>query len=303
MQNDISQNSISQNSISQNGISQNGISQNKGTKKKIGKKVFGILMLLGVVIMACCIIFCFSKEAKHGNFENGTTESRKCFSKEEVVDVVYVGNSLLQVPGIPEKVETYAKNSGYQFISHSYLLSGGTLAKSLERVELLDEMKQDLLNADVLVLQEYGDHYETTYEDICKFVQLCGEDTEVYYYMTEFDYDNVLLKKIAFDERVHLIPAVAMVEIATIDMGYDYEEMLKPGDYHPSQTYAHLCGLFTFSAISGQKCVDYPLTENDMILKYMKGETLEEKKAFFEEMYGLVDPMTWYYEEAVKNWE
>lgn len=297
-------------------------------KKSIGKKIFDVLVLLGVIVMVFCIVYCFVMDAMYGHLADGMgigeltsgaaarekwieeeianiqqTEPRKVFTKEEVVDVVYVGNSLLQVPGIPSKVESYAEKSGYTFVSHEYLLSGGSLQKSLERAEMLEDMKEALLAADVVVLQEYGSHYESTYEDICEFVKLCGEETEVYYYMTEFDCDYDLLKKIAVDERVHLIPAINMTDIATVDMGYEYEEMTKPGDYHPSQTYAHICGLFTFSVISGQKCSDYPLADDDKILEYMKGETLEEKKAFFEEMYYLADLLIGFYEESAKNWE
>ena len=121
--------------------------------------------------------------------------------------------------------------------------------------------------------------------------------------MTEFDFDTELLKKIAVDERVHLIPATMLIEIAVEDLGYDYEEMTKPGDYHPSQTYAHLCGLFTFSTISGQKCLDYPLVEGDKLLEYLKGKTFEEKQNCFETMYELADVMAGYYEEVVKTWE
>ncbi|MBQ7359750.1 MAG: hypothetical protein IJW63_06640 [Lachnospiraceae bacterium] len=297
-------------------------------KKSIGKKIFDVFVLLGVIVMVFCIVYCFAMDAMYGHLadrmgigeliraaaagEKGIaeeianiqqTEPRKVFAKEEVVDVVYVGNSLLLVPDIPNKVESYAEKSGYTFVSHEYLLSGGSLQQSLDRAEMLEDMREALLVADIVVLQEYGSHYETTYEDICEFVKLCGEETEVYYYMTEFDFDYELLKKIAVDERVHLIPALNMTEIATGNMGYEYEEMTKPGDYHPSQTYAHICGLFTFSVISGQKCSDYPLADDDKILEYMKGETLEDKKACFEEMYYQADLLIGFYEENAKNWK
>lgn len=274
-------------------------------KQGLWKRIVNVL----VVCLGFVAIYCGAATAEHDE-GNGTSvpdfshmEPRKIFTKEETVHVVYVGNSLLQVPGIPDKVNTYAENSGYHFENHSYLVSGGTLEKSLKRVALLDTMKQDLLDADVLVLQEYGNDYDTTYEDICEFVKLCGEDTEVYYYMTEFDYDVELLKKISYDERVHLIPASLIVEIASTDMGFEYDEMFKPGDYHPSQTYAHLCGLFTFSMISGQDCTQYPIVDDEKLMEYMKGDTIEAKKACFEEMYLIVDSIAGYYEEAVKGWK
>ena len=115
----------------------------------------------------------------------------------------------------------------------------------------------DLLDADVLVLQEYGN-----------------------------DYDVELLKKISYDERVHLIPASLIVEIASTDMGFEYDEMFKPGDYHPSQTYAHLCGLFTFSMISGQDCVKYPLADDEKLMECMKGDSIEEKRVL--SLFGLI---------------
>ena len=200
-------------------------------KQGLWKRIVNVV----VVCLGFVAIYFGAATAEHDE-GNGTSvpnfshmEPRKTFTKEETVHVVYVGNSLLQVPGIPDKVTTYAENSGYHFENHSYLVSGGTLEKSLKRVALLDTMKQDLLDADVLVLQEYGNDYDTTY--------------------------------------------------------------------------AHLCGLFTFSMISGQDCVKYPLADDEKLMEYMKGDSIEEKRACFDEMYMIVDSIAGYYEEAVKGWK
>ncbi len=266
--------------------------KNKGKMILVGSAVFVALLIVGVVL--------WNIVSKQNMGEN--KEARRTFPKEEMIDIVYVGNSLLEVPGIPDKVEKCAEACGYTLKSHSYFLSGGTLKKSLERVEMLDNMRENIQNADVLVLQEYGNNYETTYEDILAFVALCSDDTEVYYYMTEFDFDESLLEKIANDERVHLISASELTMQATILCGYDYEkDMLKPGDYHPSQTYAHLCGVFTFSTIVGQKCIDYPISEEDDIFEYLKGADASEKMECFRTLYECADLIIEQHEGMLKT--
>lgn len=267
--------------------------------KKTIKRILCIMLCAVVLLIGGYFVWNIALDAYRENHK----EVKKSFSKEDEIDVVYIGNSLLAVPGISYKVEKCAQVSGYTINTHDYLSSGATLKEALERAEKLDVMKTALAEAEVVVLQEYGNHYETTYDDICEIVKLCGEEAEIYYYMTDFDYDQTLLQNIANNERVHLIPAADIVMLAVMELGYDYEtDMLKPGDYHPSQTYAHICGLVTFSAITGQKCMDYPITEEDDIFSYMKGETAAEKQECFNQLYEMADELIANYENSFKTW-
>jgi len=261
----------------------------------------------GLIIVVCAVgLFIAGKLIWNMSLEiyrDNHKEVTKSFSKEETIDVVYIGNSLLAVPGIPYKVEKCAEVSGYSINTYDYLSSGASLRDALERLKKLDAMQIALAEAEVVILQEYGNHYETTYDDICEIAKFCGEETEIYYYLTEFDFEETLLKDIANNEKIHMIPATELVWFAVLDQGYDYEaDMLKQGDYHPSQTYAHICGLMTFSAITGQKCMDYPIAEGDDILAYMQGETTAEKLACFNALYEMADLMLEDYENSLKTW-
>ena len=68
------------------------------------------------------------------------------------------------------------------------------------------DVGEEYRNADILLIQEYGNHYETTYDDLCELIEnYCKDDVIVYYYTTEWDYPARYLQKISDDARIHIL--------------------------------------------------------------------------------------------------
>ena len=297
-------------------------------KRKIILAAEIILIFLGIIIISVKIISNNTKtdhvdesdQSESQNFEsdsgsmNGTTEftidtsvenkemsERKTFSADEQIDVVLIGNSLMMSNNMYDNLKYMSEVYSYNFEMHTLCGYEATISDSLAKLsnEKLAEMMRD---AEVVVFQEYGHADDTTYEDIYKILEYCSEDVEAYYYTTVFDFDEVLIEKIAEDERIHLVPSNALIQYVTRYGYFTSDDLTVEGDFHPNETDGYLVSLILFAEITGEKCVDYPNKyTNDRLMMCMPGDNVGAQIKAFNDIYSKADDMISVYEVSWRN--
>lgn len=219
-------------------------------------------------------------------------ETSATFATEDEVDVVFMGNSLIRVDSVSKKVGNIADAYGYHFNIHELSSDGASLASHFKSIAAFKSSQECLADADIVIFQEYGKHYDDTIESMHKIIDKYCPNAEIYYFTTLFDtYLEDYYKEIVEDPKIHLIPVwESIAEILLQSGAFTIDDLLLESDYHPTDLQGTLSSLMVFSKITGQKCIDYPnMSVEDSFFSIIPGNDLEEKKEVFTKLYGEVD--------------
>lgn len=234
-------------------------------------------------------------------------ETYRTFEAGDDIDVVFVGNSLMRVDELYQKVEYVASAYGYNMTAHEFSRDGFSISEHIYSIEIAEALQITLAKADVVIFQEYGGCYDTTYDDIREIVSRYCPNAEIYYFTTDFDYldseYNTYYSQIANDPDIHIIPAGTFVESVTDDGQnmYSYSDLHLEGDYHPNDAQGWLVSLLVFCEITGQRCIDYPnLSLSDNFFYSMKGDGFEQKSEWFYKIYRDADELIATHENLIK---
>lgn len=99
-----------------------------------------------------------------------------------------------------------------------------------------------------------------------------------YYYMTEFDdREGELVKKLK-KRGVGIIQAESAIE-SLYGMGYNYEDLHEPNDYHPNEYNGYTASILMYAKIFNKKCTGYPVEKCPKKYRaFLKGNNWAAKK-------------------------
>lgn len=200
-------------------------------------------------------------------------------AKKKTYTVTIVGNSLMGNGSQKKYFKQIAKLYGtnikvYDQINNGYQLSDHVLDAKFNEYNIRKQLKK----SDIVIFQEYGTRYETTYKDILKLQKYMKKSARSYYYQTEFDVPGGELIQKLTKHGVKIIRAEAAIRRLQ-DLGYMYEELHEPGDYHPNQYNGYTAAILMYTQIFGKKCTGYPVEKCPKKYRtFLRGKDWTEKK-------------------------
>lgn len=219
------------------------------------------------------------------------------FDINEPKTMIFVGNSLLNTPQTDRYFKKLVEEKGNPLTVISELYNGSNIKYHLDWLETDEEWRIPYAEADIILFQEYGGYYDTTYEDICVIIDnYCKEDVLVYYYTTEFDSKNDLIDKITKDERMHIIDYGTVMEklnclvfegVEGDSSGYEY--LHEPNDYHPNLLNGFLASAYIYNQLY-KTSFDYTYDMlDDNMKEKIPGETEEDKTQNYNMMIEVIN--------------
>lgn len=234
-------------------------------------------------------------DAKKNKFDANNLETDKLFDTESDCYVVMIGNSLLQKGEVAKRFQNIATSMGSKVTAEGEFFMGKSLAEIADFVNEtsgLEYVWEELAEADVVVLQEYGGYYETTLEDMNKYIDTyCKDDVTVYYYSTEFDtidsdFGNDYMQEYQ-DAGINVLLTCQMLEKLNEEFGSDYFHL---ADYHPNELSGYCSALFMYSKLYKVSASDVPLSAMDEeAYSLMPGNSDEEKSANYDKITSIID--------------
>lgn len=200
-------------------------------------------------------------------------------AKKKTYKVTIVGNSLVRTGSQKKYLKEIAKLYGtdikvYDQINDGYELSDHVLDAKTNTYNICKQLKK----SDIVIFQEYGTRYDTTYKDIVKLQKYMKKSARSYYYMTEFDVPGGDLIRKLSKRGVKIIEAESAVQ-SLQEFGYMYEELHQPGDYHPNEFNGYTAALLMYTQIFDKKCTAYPIEKCPKKYRtYLRGKDWTEKK-------------------------
>ena len=219
------------------------------------------------------------------------------FDVTETKTIVFTGNSLLNTPQTDRYFKKLVEEKGNPLNVVSELYNGSNIKYHLDWLETDEDWRIPYAEADIILFQEYGADYETTYENICKIIDnYCKEDVIVYYYTTEFDYNGELIEKITNDERMHIIDygtvmeKLNSLEFVGVEDGISaYEYLHQKNDYHPNTLNGFLASAYIYNQLY-KTSFDYTYDMLDETMKEnIPGGTEEEKITNYNMMVEVIN--------------
>ena len=248
------------------------------------------------------------------------------FATNQPVTILFAGNSLLKTPDTCYYFEKLVNRYQLPVNIERELWDGMNIRFQVSLAESDTDVAEEYRQADIVILQEYGMHYDTTYQDICELIEkYCKKDVVVYYYTTEFDKPFQYLKEISDHEKIHIIDfgkvqqklnsipikeeeeKAAMQETLgrslygndweqlskTDKMGIDvtmYDFLHKVNDYHPNELNGFLAAAYIYTQLYKTTFEDYDYEELDDNLKnLLPGLTEETKRDYYREMIKMLN--------------
>lgn len=211
------------------------------------------------------------------------------FPIDRDIKILFAGNSLFGEPKVDKYFETLVERYSLnveEVIREIFYGQSIRYQLSLIDDDDWDFVKEDYANADVILFQEYGGAYETTYEDIRTLIDhYCKEDVVVYYYTTQYDYRDSYLKKMAEDEQIHVLDFGTVLHRLDEDCSYLYQSDL----VHPNELEGFMAAGYIYSQLYKTTFSDYPYEELPENLKELiPGESDAEKEEFYGRMLGIL---------------
>ena len=124
----------------------------------------------------------------------GPLKTQDVYAKKRTYKVTVIGNSLMRTGSQLKYLKQIGKlynvdikifnqlHDGYELSDHVYNAKNNKL-----------NIRNQLKKSDIVIFQEYGTHYQTTYKDIVNLQKYMKKSARSYYYMTEFDEGNTTL--------------------------------------------------------------------------------------------------------------
>lgn len=216
------------------------------------------------------------------------------------LNMVFTGNSLINTPQTDRYFGNLIKDKGLSINVKSEAYNGYTIEEHLSWFEFDEDWKIPYAEADIILFQEYGGRYETTYENMCEILdKYCKEDVIVYYYTTEFDYNGELIEKITNDDRMHIIDYGTVMEklnnLEFVGVNYTdeymsaYEYLHEPNDYHPNLLNGFLASAYIYNQLY-KTSFDYTYDMlDDNMKEKIPGGTEEDKTQNYNMMIEIIN--------------
>lgn len=208
-------------------------------------------------------------------------------TKQKNWKVAVIGNSLMRLGNQTKYLQEIGQLYGTNITIDYHLIDGFTLHQHLTNVkDDQNETRRALKTADIVIFQEYGTRYATTYKDISAMCKYMRCSARAYYYMTEFDNENYLLTRNTKDDLiaklkkngVNIIEAESLIQ-SLLNMKYRYTQLHMPNDYHPNAANGYTCSILMYCQIFDKKCTDYPIRNCPKNYRsFLKGKTWTKKQ-------------------------
>ncbi|MBQ3545612.1 MAG: hypothetical protein IJA34_11620 [Lachnospiraceae bacterium] len=219
------------------------------------------------------------------------------FDTTEPKTMIFTGNSLLNTPQTDRYFKKLVEEKGNPLTVVSELYNGSNIKYHLDWLETDEDWRIPYAKADIILFQEYGGYYDTTYENICEIIDnYCKENVLVYYYTTEFDSKNDLIDKITKDERMHVIDYGTVMEKLNclVFEGVEgdssaYEYLHQKNDYHPNMLNGFLASAYIYNQLY-KTSFDYTYDMlDDNMKEKIPGETDEDKIMNYNMMLEVIN--------------
>lgn len=219
------------------------------------------------------------------------------FEVNEDSNILFVGNSLFNTPQTFFYFQKIIEENNFPLNVMWDVLDGTDIKTHLNWIEMDDELLEDYGKADIIIFQEYGNRYDTTYEDICAILETyCKEDVLVYYYTTAFDYCGELIEKITEDDRMHVIDYGTLMErldrveiIGDKDGNMGMEFLYIQNDYHPNELNGFMAAAYIYNQLY-RTTFDKTYDELDENMKCkIPGDTEEAKITNYNAMIEVIN--------------
>lgn len=208
-------------------------------------------------------------------------------TKQKNWKVAVIGNSLMRLGNQTKYLQEIGQLYGTKITIDYHLIDGFTLHQHLTNVkDDQNETRKALKTADIVIFQEYGTRYATTYKDISAMCKYMRCSARAYYYMTEFDNENYLLTRNTKDDLiaklkkngVNIIEAESLIQ-SLLNMKYRYTQLHMPKDYHPNAANGYSCSILMYCQIFDKKCTNYPIRNCPKNYRsFLKGKTWMKKQ-------------------------
>lgn len=259
-------------------------------RRKYMKKKFIIFTSVSSLLIVLLLIISLSR-ISHVPFSGQSISTKQpqttAQTKQKDWKVTVIGNSLMRVGNQTKYLQEIGGLYGTKITINYHLIDGATLHQHLTDVmEDKNETRKALKTADIVIFQEYGTRYATTYEDISSMRKYMPSSARTYYYMTEFDNQIYQFTKNTPDDLiaklkksgVNIIKAEALIQ-SLLNMNYRYEQLHLPNDYHPNIANGYTCSILMYCQIFDKKCTDYPIRKcPENYRSFLKGDTWAKKQ-------------------------
>lgn len=222
-------------------------------------------------------------------------QSEKLIDTESDNYVVMIGNSLLQKGDVAKRFENIVNAMGNSVTTEGEYFMGKSLAEIADYITETDGLEyvgEELAEADVVIFQEYGGYYDTTLEDMKKYIDTyCSDDVVAYYYSTEFDSDYSQLNEDYIakyeDAGINVLLTCDMLSRLNEEFGYEYFHL---EDYHPNELSGYFSALFLYSKLYKVSATEVPINIMDeTAYELMPGNSDEEKANNYDIITNIID--------------
>lgn len=164
-------------------------------------------------------------------------------------NLLFIGNSLIRTGALPENTAKLFSENGADINVFACKKDGYTLARH-ETDFAKGDFENEIANADIVVLQEYGTDYFPTRNSVEKILARLKKGAVVYYLLTEWDVGRNRINELR-DLPVSFIPSGYVHDRAVKENIFDYDDLHLPEDYHPSVLYGKIAAAAVFLAVTG----------------------------------------------------
>ena len=241
-------------------------------QRKHRKETMARRFCLGLVLVAFLMVAI-------GGFLT-TPGTQNVDAKKRTYKITVVGNSLMRTGSQLKYFKQIAKLYNTDVKIYNQVTDGAGIIDHVIDAKYDDNnIRKQLKKSDIVIFQEYGTEYETTYEDIVKLQKYMKKSARSYYYMTEFDgSDSALYQKLQ-KRGVKFIYAETLIG-ELYGLGYSYDDLHNSGDYHPNENNGYTAAILMFNTIFNTKCTSYPVEKCPKNYRtFLKGKNWKKKKA------------------------
>jgi hypothetical protein len=205
-----------------------------------------------------------------GCMENTVLQSQAAVSQIEVISyspavpsespggivpvVLFVGNSLTYMSGIPEKFEEISLSKDVSVSVLKVTRGGYSLSHNLSDFKSVERLKSYISDSDIVILQELGKPQSDTLEAIDGFKELFGSDKK--YYFLETEYKNIQETQSEELKSINFIRS-GFAHNQLIGDTFRYSDLHTPDGTHPNELYGYIAAFTVFSKLNNVKCSGY----------------------------------------------
>jgi hypothetical protein len=169
--------------------------------------------------------------------------------------VLFIGNSLTYMSGIPEKLSEIALSKQCEISALKVTHPGYLLSEHLEDFKTKDYLQPYIDDADIVILQELGKYQSDTVKAIQGFQELFGSGKR--YYFLETEYGNFLGNDRELLTNIQFIRSGFVHDQLIVNRTFKFEDLHLKNDPHPNGLYGYLAAFTVFCKINDIHCSDY----------------------------------------------